>query len=394
MRSRLLMQPLLTGVAIGAALTLALWPRPCSAQAETNPSAPAPPLTDAGDSAEDTEVNGNDTGASEQPRSPSAPPEPDPSSPSAPGPNALPPAPDQPALNDASAPEDSVESAPVLSEEAPSTANDPAPKELVPRLDRPKKAPRESAPFAPAPTASTEPVVFGPPDRHDEMPAQMVARPLSLPRGTLQLEWALYGVFVDHAPTTAHMPSFTWGIHDRIEFGLTGPFRFDDGLNDWTALDPTPHLLITALDWEAIEWGIFGSVLIPGSNDTKPQITFALPLLVHASERWRFDANPRVEWSSEKGIGSHLGLWLGASYQATRALYLGVDAGPELGLGKRRDSGVDARLTVGATMQTRERALVDVEGAFFFENLGGGPPDHFSDGGGFTASIRFFPEMY
>ncbi len=276
------------------------------------------------------------------------------------------------------------------SEEPHTTSAEP---ELVPRL--PSQPDRSHLPrSAPLSVPSGEVISLGPPDRREEMPGNVAARPLSLPRGTLFLEFSFYNVVIDHEPVSARVPSFAWGITERVELGVTAPLRFDDGLVDWTALDPTPHLLVTALDRERFELGVRLATVIPASSAAYTQLALSVPVRVHTSSQWRIDAEPRMEWSAQKDVGLLLGLWMGAFVQATPALYLGLSAGPELALGPQRQSGVDARFTLGTMLQSRERARVDLEGQFFFENLGGGAPGHFSDGGGFNVALRFYPEMY
>ena len=231
-------------------------------------------------------------------------------------------------------------------------------------------------------------------DPREEMPGDVVARPLTLPRGTFAFAFGLGSVFAGGQSKTANAPDFGLGITDAIELGLSAPLRYDQGTEAWSPLEPTPYLAITWEQREAFEYGTEVSVVIPTLGETDTQLNIAVPVLFRLHPRWRLDAAIEAQLGFESDTQVSIRVPVLARAQLLPALFLGVGAAADIGVTSGRDTGADLRALVGTTYQSRGRAHAELTGEFFIENMGGGQGDQLSDGAGFLLQVGFFPQLY
>lgn len=231
-------------------------------------------------------------------------------------------------------------------------------------------------------------------DPREEMPGDVVARPLTLPRGTFAFAFGLGSVFSQDQSKTANSPNFGLGITDAVELGLRAPLRYDQGIEAWSPLEPTPYLAVTWEQREAIEYGTEVSVVIPTLGETDTQLNVAVPVLLRPHPQWRLDAAVEGQIGFEDETQVSIRVPVLARAQLLPALFVGLGAAADLGVTAGRDSGADLRALIGTTYQSRGRAHVELTGEFFIENMGGGPGDQLSDGTGFLLQVGFFPQLY
>jgi hypothetical protein len=231
-------------------------------------------------------------------------------------------------------------------------------------------------------------------DPREEMPGDVVARPLTLPRGTFAFAFGLGSVFSESQSKTANSPNFGLGITDALELGLRAPLRYDQGTESWSPLEPTPYLAVTWDQREAFEYGTEVSVVIPTLGGSDTQLNITVPVLFRLHPQWRLDAAIEGQIGFEEETQVSIRVPVLARAQLFPALFLGVGAAADLGVTAGRDTGVDLRALIGTTYQSRGRAHAELTGEFFIENMGGGPGDQLSDGSGFLLQVGFFPQLY
>jgi hypothetical protein len=230
-------------------------------------------------------------------------------------------------------------------------------------------------------------------DRHETMPGDIVKRPLTLPRGTMELSFSQGIVFIDGSDS-GNAPGFALGITDALEIGLTGPLYFDLAAQNWAALQPTPHVAFTWWDTDLMEAGARADLRISTQEETESALLLSAPVLFRPHESWRIDAALEGDIGFEKQTQVTLRIPVLARVQFSRAFFGGLGAAAEIGLTSQRASDADAQVLLGTTFQNNGRAYMDFSVAFFLENIGAGSGSQLTDGGGVSISLSFFPELY
>src|SRR5690606_33086998 len=196
-----------------------------------------------------------------QPAAGSAPPAPPTESPGGPGTGAPPPSPPPTTAPPATSTDPAGQTAPATPD-APAAAGTPPVQNQGAAAQSPQAD--ASAPDALAPpqafstTAQTgaarEPTLTDP-LQHRGMPGDFVARPLTLPQGSLRFAFTYYAAFIDATEALGWMPSLAVGITSDLEVGFEVPVRYDDGVEEWTMLDPIPHVVWRWFDTPDLEIG-------------------------------------------------------------------------------------------------------------------------------------------
>lgn len=231
-------------------------------------------------------------------------------------------------------------------------------------------------------------------DRYREVPGEYVKRSLTMPEGTFGMAFANYSAFVDTSQSVGWVPVFAFGVTSDFEIAISAPLRYDEGLGDWAGLDPIPELTFHVSDSEELEVGIRTGVIVPVTSDAGASLRLGVPLLWHAASTLRIDAGAEVLWTFTRPVSSGLRVPLAATLQVARWLYAGLGAAPNVGLGGRSKTTLDANALFGLTLEARERAQADLTLRVFAENLGSGDAGKFSDGAGVIVSLAFFPDVY
>jgi hypothetical protein len=231
-------------------------------------------------------------------------------------------------------------------------------------------------------------------DREEVMPGRMVARPLTLPKGTFHLGFTSTSAFIGTEPASANAPWFSLGLTSRVEIGISAPLRYDQQIKDWTGVEPIPHVAATLYAADAWELGARAEVRIPTRVDTSPLARLSVPALIRINDSLRVDVGLQGELGFEARTEASLRVPFAATVQFTDWFFSRIRGAGEFGLTSDRTSGLDAGLLFGVTHQTGGQANVDLTLELFAENIGGGRNDRFSDGGGLLVSFGFFPELY
>lgn len=284
--------------------------------------------------------------------------------------------------------------APLEAGAAPADAGEEA-EEPAPRLvARPEESQTTSQPVFPRPAATlvAEKPLDDRVDRRETMPGDVVLRPLTLPRGTMQLGFTQGVVFIDGSDS-ANAPSFALGITEAIEFGLSAPLTYHQTVEEWVALQPRLHLAATIFDSDGVEMGALAAFTLSTLEDTEPTLLLSVPALFRPHPSWRLDTALQADLGFEKQTQLSFRVPLVARAQLSRGFYTGMGVAGEIGVSTNRTSGADAQVLLGTTYQTHGHAHVDLELQFFLENMGGAEGS-VSDGGGMFFSLRFFPELY
>lgn len=226
------------------------------------------------------------------------------------------------------------------------------------------------------------------------MPAEYVERALTQPEGTLSLSFANYLAFIATAQSVGWVPVFAFGITSDVELAVSAPLRYDEGLADWTFLDPIGEVTVKIAesdDWEA---GVRAGVMLPVTSEAGAALRFAVPLLLRVGESLRVDAAGELMWTFDKPTSAGIRVPVGLTWQAAPWLFAGLGAAPNVGVGGRSKTSVDPFATLGLTLGARDRAQMDITARFFVENLGAGDRGKFADGAGTVITAGFFPDIY
>jgi len=253
------------------------------------------------------------------------------------------------------------------------------PGELLPPEWRPRRRPRSPSTLV---------------DRTRTLPGDVVARPLTLPRGTFVFAFDATSVFLDTAPLTTFVPSFALGVTEALELGVGAPTRYDQGEDAWTALDPAFRAAYTLFDDERFELAARAVALAPAASSAAPFLELGAPVLWHAHRRVRVDTGVAVEIAFDDDLETSLRVPLGLTVQAAPWLFVGAQGTADVGLSGGRDTGVDGEVFVGLTVQRGGQGYFDVVGRFFIDDLGAGVDGNLSNGGGFAGGVRFYPEAW
>lgn len=277
-----------------------------------------------------------------------------------------------------------------------------------------------SAPAGTAPTATPQPVVaaaaapvaakepatatsaFGQPwdsaslavDRRLETPAEYVDRALTQPEGTLSLSFANYNAFSGTSQSVGWVPVFAFGITSDVEFSASAPLRYDEGLGDWTYLDPIGELTFKVVESEGWEAGLRVGVLLPVTSNAGAAVRLGVPVLLRLTDVLRLDAAAELMWTFEKPKSAGVRVPVGLTWQPASWLFTGFGAAPNVGVGGRSKTSVDPFALLGVTLGARERAQMDISARVFIENLGAGEGDESWDGVGAVITAGFFPDIY
>ncbi len=277
-----------------------------------------------------------------------------------------------------------------------------------------------SAPAGTAPTATPQPVVaaaaapvaakepttatsaFGQPwdsaslavDRRLETPAEYVDRALTQPEGTLSLSFANYNAFSGTSQSVGWVPVFAFGITSDVEFSASAPLRYDEGLGDWTYLDPIGELTFKVVESEGWEAGLRVGVLLPVTSNAGAAVRLGVPVLLRLTDVLRLDAAAELMWTFQKPKSAGVRVPVGLTWQPASWLFTGLGAAPNVGVGGRSKTSVDPFALLGVTLGARERAQMDISARVFIENLGAGEGDKSWDGVGAVITAGFFPDIY
>jgi hypothetical protein len=226
------------------------------------------------------------------------------------------------------------------------------------------------------------------------MPAEFVKRALTQPEGTLSLSFANYSAFIATTQSVGWVPVFAFGITSDVEVAVSAPLRYDEGLGDWTYLDPIGDVtlkLAEADDWEV---GVRAGALIPVTSDAGAALRLGVPLLLRVAESLRVDAAAEVMWTFGKPTSAGIRVPVGVTWQAASWFFTGLGAAPNIGVGGRSKTALDPFALLGLTLGARERAQMDITARLFVENLGAGDRGKFADGAGAVITAGFFPDIY
>lgn len=224
------------------------------------------------------------------------------------------------------------------------------------------------------------------------MPGDFVARPLTLPGGSIALAFTYYAAFIDATEALGWMPSLSIGITSDIEVGFEVPVRYDEGINEWAMLDPIPHVAWRWFDRSDIEIAARVWALIPATSNIGAVLGVGVPFSWEAHSVLQLDAIPQLELGLEDPAPTQLAVPIALTVQAAPWLFTGVQAGPDIGLSEG-GIAIDGHVILGLTLQTWDTAHLDVSARFFVENAGAGQDDRFSDGAGTIISVGFFPHL-
>jgi hypothetical protein len=276
-------------------------------------------------------------------------------------------------------------------EQPPDEAEPP----LKARLDRPGEK-SASRPHLPPPVLRPEAArpVHLQASRTKLMPGNYVARPVTLPRGTLRMEFGQGLVLWDTPATSALAPAFALGVTERVEVGVDAPLHHDPGKDEWAALHPRPQLAFTWFDEDSYEVGTRIRALIPARATVEPSGALSVPVLFRANQQTRVDVVPEVH----VGLGSDdalvARLHAKGTWQLTPGMFTGLGATAHVGFLDSADTGVDPEVTFGLTHQNYGRAFVDLVARAFVKSLASGESGHFSRGAGVDLALTFYPELY
>src|SRR5690606_25309532 len=137
------------------------------------------------------------------------------------------------------------------------------------------------------------------PLQHRGMPGDFVARPLTLPQGSLRFAFTYYAAFIDATEALGWMPSLAVGITSDLEVGFEVPVRYDDGVEEWTMLDPIPHVVWRWFDTPNLEIGARVRALIPATSNIGAAVNLGVPLSWNAHSALQLDAIPQLELGLE-----------------------------------------------------------------------------------------------
>jgi hypothetical protein len=226
------------------------------------------------------------------------------------------------------------------------------------------------------------------------MPAEYVDRALTQPEGTLSLSFANYSAFIATAQSVGWVPVFAFGITSDVEFAVSAPLRYDEGVGDWTYLDPIGEVTFKVAEADAWEVGVRAGILLPVTSNAGAALRLGVPLLLRLGDSLRVDAAAEVMWTFGKPTSAGIRVPVGLTWQAASWLFTGLGAAPNIGVGGRSKTGLDPFALLGLTLGARERAQMDVTARFFVENLGAGDRGKFADGAGTIITVGFFPDIY
>lgn len=226
------------------------------------------------------------------------------------------------------------------------------------------------------------------------MPGNYVARPVTLPRGTFQLEFGQGLVLWDSPAESALAPAFGLGVTEWLELGVDAPIHHDPGKDDWAALHPRPHIAFTWLDEDTYSIGTRVRALFPARPSMEPSGAVAVPVLFRFNEQTRVDVVPEVHvgLGSDDAIVARLhgkGTW-----QLSPGMFTGLGATVNVGFLDSRDTGFDPEIAFGFTHQNYGRSFVDLVMRGFVKSLASGESGHFSRGAGFDLALIFYPDLY
>lgn len=272
----------------------------------------------------------------------------------------------------------------------------PAPTDALAEPPPPGRAVVEHDPDATTGAARPRPSAPArrPPPSPSRLPGDFTARPVVLPRGTLQLGFDVTLVFLDATPLATYLPELALGVADDVEVGITVPTRYDRGENAWTALDPAPHVAVRLVEAPAVELAARAALIIPVSSDARAHLEVMLPLRWRPAPRVRVDTGAGVELGFDDRVEGVIRLPLGLSFQLLPWLFAGARVAGDLGWTEGREPSLDAEAYVGLTVQDRGVAFFDLLARFFAVNLGGGGRDASTDGGGVGIMARFYPQAF
>lgn len=231
-------------------------------------------------------------------------------------------------------------------------------------------------------------------ERHEEVPARYVARALTQPEGTLALAFSNYTAFIATNQNVGWVPTFAFGVTKEVEIAASAPLRYDEGVGDWTFLDPMVDLTFAFLDADDVELGARVGALIPATSSAGVGGRLAIPMLWRATEALRVDAAVEVGRSFGTPKASGLRVPVGLTWQAAKWFYTGLGGAPNVGLEGPSKTCLDAFAVIGLTLHARERAQMDINVRLFAENVGAGDRGKTLDGGGAIISAGFFPDIY
>lgn len=231
-------------------------------------------------------------------------------------------------------------------------------------------------------------------DRHEEVPARYVARALTQPEGTLALSFSNYTAFIATNQNAGWVPTFAFGVTKDVEIAASAPLRYDEGLRDWTYLDPIVDLTVAFFDEDDVELGARVGALIPATSHAGANVHLAVPMLWRATDVLRVDAAVEVGRSFGTPSAAGLRVPVGLTWQAASWFYTGLGGAPNVGFEGPSKTCLDAFAVFGLTLHARERAQMDISVRLFAENVGAGDRGKALDGGGATINAGFFPDIY
>lgn len=231
-------------------------------------------------------------------------------------------------------------------------------------------------------------------DRRLEAPAAYVERALTQPEGTLSLAFANYAAFIGTTQSVGWVPVFAFGVTSDVEFAVSAPLRYDEGLRDWTFLDPIVDLMFKVSDSDDLEIALRAGALFPVTSEAGTALRLGVPLLYRFTNTLRLDAAAELMWTFGKPTAAGVRFPVGLTWQAASWFYTGLGGAPNVGVSGSGKTGVDPFALVGLTLGARGRAQMDVSVRFFAENLGAGDEGKLADGAGTIISVGFFPDLY